>query len=263
MQRQMPMCRHYDELKVMQSELSHKLGNFAFRMENIRPILTRANYEMPQRLHQSLNVTRADHIDSMACKKFCRTFSVRDTSHANQILRDFGTLRIGSIDLMFRINPQEMDENPGHQDKLAVNGAPIEAVDWCKLSTELLTPMMECGRSDAFNKTVRKIYCQGKCINFCGFAVVELPLYATGCCLPLIDVARRHEPMSTTSQLQKHQHKVHEELVKRIRSELNAWNISDLKKTIRFDENERTCNPIRSWAVQDVSADDALTFSSK
>lgn len=258
------MCHHHEAIEVVQTELCYKLGDFAFRMENIRPILTRANYEMPQRLHQSINVTKVANIALMARERYWRMFLAGNASYANQILRDFGRLQIGSIDLIFQIIPQEMGENLGHRETITVNDAPIETFDWRILSTTLVKHMMECSRSNAFSKpSFHKIYCRENCINFCGFAVVELPLYPMGCCLPLIDDAPEHGAMSIASALQKRQHEVHEELVQRIRSKLNAWNIFNFKKIIDLGEYDQDSLPFRSWAAHIVSVDDAVAFSSQ
>lgn len=256
-------CQHHETMEAIQTELSHKLCDFAFRMENIRPILTRANYEMPQRFHQSTNVIKVDNIDLMACERFCRMLLARNASHSNQILRDFGRLQIGSIDLIFQIIPQEIGEDLGRQGEMTVNDAPIEISDWRLLSMASVKHMMECRRSGAFTKpSHHKMYCRENCINFCGFAVVELPLYPMGCCVPSIDDAHEHEAMSIASPLQKRQHEVHEELVQRIRSKLNAWHILDLKKIIDYSEIEYNIKPFRSWDAKHVSADDAVIFSS-
>lgn len=285
-------CHHHTQLKVLQSRMSNSLDDYAFWLESVRPINHWTDYEIPRRFYNSNfsddPISAAS--GSVGLGIFSQKIMARDEQHANQILDDFeeskGTqetkIRISSIDLILQVDSVQADEicAPENSDRrIALSETDVEQIrnilskyvlcdderDAAPLADEYPRKtfivgsstlnhlrMMECGHSDAFKSTI-KIYCFANCIEFCKYAVVELPqFYRLVTCLAPIDRGE-HEAKLAAGSLQWHQTELHEQFVKRITSKWNAWKQFDTKKKIELLEVESYSTLFRTRSIHLVS----------
>lgn len=290
----LPMCRHQDELKQLQLSMSAKLNDFAFDLENIRPIINRHNNEIPQRFCASIvpldqGARTRNIFGSVAFEPFCRKIMARNEHDANEILTHFEVNKIKSIDLILQADSVQKDETPAPQntEKIStetwrtaspmkanilnildkymvcddernaaalVNGNASKSVVFVNGLTLNSLRMMECGQSDAFNKSEHKIYCVKNCMNFGTFAVVALPhFYSMAKCMPL-NTVQENEIMPIESTLQRYQNELQEHFVKRIESKWNEWQTSDRKKQIEWNESELNATSFHHVNLQSVSS---------
>lgn len=259
-------CRYHNELKKMQSIMSIKLGDYAFCLENIRPISNRVECEIARRFYQTTNTDVPISFGSEAFEKLTRVWLTRDEERAKRIMKDVNARKIGSIDLILqtdsvqKVSAQRISKNTRRsaspEEELAKASKIGVIANGPIMNNELR--VFECGSN--YFKTDLKIYCCASYRRYCTFAVVELPKsHQWSDCLPPNDGSEnKATPMGVS--LQRHQNERHEKYMKRINSNWIQWQIPDKKKTIEWNEIELDPYPFRDTILHRVSLsiDDAM-----
>lgn len=270
----------------MQKKMGAKLDDFAFCMENVRPIIKRVSYEIPKRYQQLIGSTQ---FSSVAFERLSRKIVARDEERAIQILTDFAEMKTESIDLILQMDsalvdlenvPEASERIP--DDTWSLHEKPMQeyvanilrtyvvcdAANAAKLAQRYPSKIIivangtvlinrrtiECGQNKVFDVVQQKIYCMANCIEFGKFVVCDLPqFYPLQTCFSLV-AGDGDELMPIAVVLQEHQIGLHDSFIAWMRSKKNAWNIRDSKKKIEWTKIEFDRNLTRNIRLALVSA---------